>query len=215
MGANQRLLLFLYSNGNIAGSALGILGLILFFIISVMLGGSALLLLIVPALYAIGWLAAEMLGSPAAELRVRQQLTAEEIRDQLEALVRSIRKQVPREILAKVESIKDSILEILPNIVDITSADRDIYTIRQTALDYLPETMENYLKLPPAFRTLHPIKDGKTAKQLLLEQLDVLDREMQQIVVDFYRNDSQKLMAHGRFLESRFHETDIWSGAGE
>jgi hypothetical protein len=133
----------------------------------------------------------------------------------LEALVRSIRKQVPQEILVKVESIKDSILEILPNIVDVTSADHDIYTIRQTALDYLPETLENYLKLPPAFRNLHPIKDGKTAKQLLLEQLEILDREMKQIVVDFYRNDSQKLMAHGRFLESKFQETDVWFGVGE
>jgi hypothetical protein len=210
MNRQQRTLLFLYSSGNIAGSALGILGLMLYFVVSVLLGGSGLLLLIVPALYAIGWLAVQMLGSPAAELRLRQQLTVGEIRDQLETLVRSIRKRVPKEILVKVESIKDSILQILPNIVDITSADRDIYTIRQTALDYLPETLENYLKLPPAFRNLHPVRDGKTAKVLLLEQLEILDREMREIVQDFYRNDSQRLMAHGRFLESRFQKTDLW-----
>jgi hypothetical protein len=210
MTGQQQFLLFLYSNANIAGSALGILGLVIYFVLSVLLGGTPLLLLIVPALYLIGWLGAGMMAGPATNLRLRQQLTADEIRDQLEALVRTIRKKVPTEILVKVESIKNSILEILPNIVDITSADYDIYTIRQTALDYLPETLENYLKLPPAFRNLHPIKDGKTAKDLLAEQLDVLDREMKEIVQDFYRNDSQRLMAHGRFLEKKFKKTEIW-----
>jgi hypothetical protein len=210
MNRQQRVVLFLYSNANIVGSALGILGLILFFVLSVALGGSPLLLFIVPALYLIGWLVVWLTGSPAAELRLRQQLTAGEIRDQLDALVRAIRKKVPEEILVVVVSIKDSILEILPNIVDITSADRDIYIIRQTALDYLPETLENYLRLPPAFRNLHPIRDGKTAKQLLLEQLEILDSQMKEIVQDFYHNDSQKLMAHGRFLESKFQKTALW-----
>jgi hypothetical protein len=154
-------------------------------------------------------------SSPAAKLRLRQQLTADEIREHLEALVRSIRKQVSKEVLAKVETITNSILEILPNIVDITSADHDIYTIRQTALDYLPETLENYLSLPPAFRNLHPIKDGKTATQLLLEQLEILDREMKEIVEDFYRNDSQRLMAHGRFLEAKFRKAELWIQDGD
>jgi hypothetical protein len=215
MNQQQRVLLFLYSNANIAGSALGILGLIVFCVLSVILGGSPLLLLIVPALYVIGYLAADLVSSPAARLRLRQQLTADEIREHVEVLVRSIRKQVSKEVLVKVESITNSILEILPNIVDITSADHDIYTIRQTALDYLPETLENYLSLPPAFRNLHPIKDGKTATQLLLEQLEILDREMKEIVEDFYRNDSQRLMAHGRFLEAKFRKAERWIQDGD
>jgi hypothetical protein len=28
-------------------------------------------------------------------------------------------------------------------------------------LEYLPETLENYLKLPPAYRNLHVVKDGE------------------------------------------------------
>lgn len=214
MTPRQRFLLFLYSSGNIAGSALGIVGLITFFALSVVLGGSPWLLFIVPALYAIGWLTMELTSSPTARLRLQQQLTADEIREALEALVKSVRRQVPQEILVKVESITGSILEILPHIVDITSADYEIYTIRQTALGYLPETLENYLKLPPAFRSLHPLKGGKTAKQLLLEQLEILDGEMKEIAQDFYRNDSQRLMAHGRFLESRFQKTDLWFEEG-
>lgn len=204
MDRRQRTLLFLYSNGNIAGSALGILGLLLFCIVSIILGGTPLLLLVVPALYAIGWLGATLLAGPAADLHLRQQLTAGEIQSELDNLVRSLQGKVPQEVRDKVASIKQSIVAILPQIVDMTSGDYDIYTIRKTALDYLPETLQNYLRLPPAYRNLQPVQDGKTPKQLLLEQLDLLDQKMKEIVQDFARNDTQQLMAQGRFLESKF-----------
>jgi hypothetical protein len=209
MDRRQRTLLFLYGNANIAGSALGIFGLLLFLVLSVILGGSPLLLLIVPALYAIGWLGASLLEKPAGDLRLRHQLTAAEIQNELDGLVRSLRGRVPQEVVDRVLSIKGSIVSILPQILDLTSADYDIYTIRKTALDYLPETLANYLKLPPAYRNLHPVKDGKTPKQLLIEQLDLLDQKMKEIVQNFAQNDTQQLMAQGRFLESRFGKPDL------
>lgn len=206
MDRKQHVLLFLYSTPNIVGSILGILGLVLLFLGVI----GKFWFFIVLGLYAIGVLATPK--SPTYDLRLRNQLTADEIREELENLVKSIRRKVSKDILAKVESIKDSILEILPNIVDVSSSDYNIYTIRQTALDYLPETLENYLNLPPAFRNLHPVKGGKTAKQLLVEQLDLLDQQMKEIAQDFYRNDTQRLMAHGRFLEEKFRKTDLWFG---
>jgi len=197
-------LLFLYSTPNIVGSVLGIVGLLL------LAGGiiGRFWFVIVLGLYVIGVLATPK--SLTYELRLRNQLGADEVREELEGLVRTIRNKVPKEVLAKVKSIKNSILEILPYIVDIGSSDYNIYTIRQTALEYLPETLENYLNLPKAFANLHPVKDGKTAKQLLVEQLDLLDRQMKEIAQDFYRNDTQRLMAHGRFLEEKFQKTDLW-----
>jgi hypothetical protein len=206
MTARQRVFLYLYSAPNIVGSVLGILGLILFFAGVI----QSFWFPIVLGLYGIGALATPK--NRTYDLRLRNQLTADEIREDLENLVRSIQKRVSGDILAKVESIKDSILEILPGIVDVNSSDYDIYTIRQTALDYLPETLGNYLSLPPAFRTLHPVRDGKTAKQLLSEQLDLLDQQMKEIVHDFFRNDTQRLMAHGRFLEEKFRKTNLWFG---
>jgi len=204
MSRKQRALLFLYSTPNIVGSVLGIVGLLL------LAGGiiGRFWFVIVLGLYVIGVLATPK--SLTYELRLRNQLGADEVREELEGLVRTIRNKVPKEVLAKVKSIKNSILEILPYIVDIGSSDYNIYTIRQTALEYLPETLENYLNLPKAFANLHPVKDGKTAKQLLVEQLDLLDRQMKEIAQDFYRNDTQRLMAHGRFLEEKFQKTDLW-----
>ena len=203
MSTRQRILLYIYSNKNIVGSALGLAGLLIYFVGFI----DRFWLLIVVGLYFIGVLATPR--SPTYQLQLRKQLTADEIRYGLNELVRKIRSKVPDDILTRVESIKTTIFEILPYILDLDSADHDVYTIRQTALDYLPETLENYLNLPPAYRNIHPIKDGKNAKQLLIEQLDLLDRSMNEIADDFYRNDTQQLLVHGRFLADRFKEPGL------
>ena len=84
-----------------------------------------------------------------------------------------------------------------------------MHIIRQTVLDYLPETLQNYTNLPPAFANLHPVRNGKTARQLLSEQLDLLDKQMVEVAVDLAKNDTQKLLAHGRFLEAKFSQSDL------
>ena len=141
------------------GCGLGLLGLALFFLGVI----GKLWFLIVIGLYGIGVLATP--ANPTYELRFKNQKTTEDIQRELEALVRKIRRRVSQEVLKKVVSIRDSILDMLPHIVDISSSDYAISTIRQTALDYLPETLENYLNLPPAFRQMHPVRDGKTSRQ--------------------------------------------------
>jgi hypothetical protein len=204
MSRKQRILLYLYSTPNIVGAILGILGLLLYFIGLI---GSYWFLIVV-GLYGIGVLATPKRS--AVELKLRNELSLEEIRNELRGLVLKIKNRVPNEIYTKVISITNSILEILPKIVDLNSSDYNIYTIRQTALEYLPETLENYLKLPAAYAGLHPLKDGKAAKQLLIEQLDILDKEMKDIVQDFYNNDTNRLVAHGRFLEEKFKGSAAW-----
>jgi hypothetical protein len=201
MQNRQRWLLFFYSTQNIVGSLLGILGLALFFLGII----GQYWFFIVIGLYGIGVLATPR--SPTYELGLQNQLTVDDIRKGLEALVQKIRGKVPKDILSKVESIKSSILEVLPQILDLSNSDYNVYLIKQTALDYLPEALSNYLNLPAAYATLHPVKDGKTARQLLSEQLDLLDQEMKEVVQDVYSNDIARLTAHGRFLQDKFQKT--------
>ena len=87
--------------------------------------------------------------------------------------------------------------------------DQNTYTIRQTALEYLPQTLQRYLSLPPAYRNAYPLQDGKTATQLLVEQLTLLDQTMKKIVANFLADDSQALLANGRFLADRFQNQDF------
>lgn len=195
------LLLFLYSNANIVGSLLGLLGLGLYFLGVI----HQFWLPIIIGLYLIGVLATPK--NPTVELQLRNQLSADDIRAGLEELVRKVQGKLPQEVLARVNSIKDSILEVLPQMMALGGGDYNIYLIQQTALDYLPSALESYLNLPKAYANLQPIKDGKTAKQLLVEQLDLLDGEMKQVVQEVYQNDTQKLIAHGRFLQDKFQKS--------
>ena len=200
MSKGQRLLLYLYSTGNIVGSLLGIFGLVLFFLGFI----NQFWFLIVIGLYGIGVLATP--HSPTYELSLKNQLTADDIRMELDELIRKIKGKVPKEVLDVVQSIKASILEVLPQIVDLEGSDYNIFTIKKTALDYLPASLQNYLNLPPAYANLHPVKDGKTSKQLLLDQLGLLDQEMKEVVQAVNANDTQKLIVQGQFLKEKFQK---------
>lgn len=200
----KQLLLFLYSTPNIVGSLLGILGLLLFAAGII----QQFWLLIVIGLYIVGVVVTP--HNTQYEFVLRNELSMEELRAELENLLRLARTRVPDEIYQKLLSIQTSIVSILPQISDINSANYNIHVIRQTVFDYLPTALQNYLNLPPAFANIHPVKDGKTARQLLGEQLDLLDQEMKEIVTDMSRDDSQKLVVHGRFLQDKFSNADLF-----
>ena len=74
-----------------------------------------------------------------------------------------------------------------------------------------PSCTQHYLNLPTAFANLHPLKEGKTATTLLLEQLELLATTMEDMVEDFHRNDAEQLLVHGRFLEERFHKANLFT----
>lgn len=202
---SRKLQLYLYSTPNIVGSLLGLMGLGLFF--------TGLIkhywIFIVIGLYFVGYLVTPK--SKAIDLQLNHEFDAETLRRSLEQLIAKIRRRVSPEVLAKVENIKESILAILPRLPEFENSAYEVHVIRQTALDYLPEMLSTYLKLPTAYARFHTVRDGKTPKELLLEQLNILDTEMQKVVVDLHKNDTQALITHGRFLKDKFHKgSDVW-----
>jgi hypothetical protein len=86
--------------------------------------------------------------------------------------------------------------------------------LQRTVTDYLPGALEPFLRLPRAYATVHPIKDGKTAKQILAGQLDLLQGEMNEISDAVNKNDTDKLLTQARFLEERFGQKDLTLGPG-
>jgi hypothetical protein len=196
----RKLLLYLYSTPNIAGSLLGLAGLGLFFAGLI----KSYWVFIVIGLYLVGYSVTPK--SKSIVLQLNHEFDAETLRRSLDQLISKIRKRVSAEVLAKVESIKESIITVLPRLSEYESSAYDIHVIRQTALDYLPEMLETYLKLPTAYARLHTVRDGKTSKDLLLEQLEILDAEMQKVVIDLHKNDTQALITHGRFLKNKFRK---------
>src|SRR6266480_4183210 len=122
----------------------------------------------------------------------------------LDTQVRLVTGKVPPEVMAKVLKIRQLILGILPRSGNLLPGSPQLFVIERTATDYLPASLQAYLNLPRAYATRHPVQDGKTAKEVLLDQLTLLETKMNEVANDVHRNDSDRLLAHGRFLEERF-----------
>jgi len=191
---------YLYSRRNIVGCVLALVGLALHF---VGLLGGFLWLPITIGLYLIGVL----LVPGEGELMIQLGAAADsaQVRDGLDHLIRSLQGQVAADLIAKVVRIQASILRTLPaQGAEGDTADPNVYLIRQTALAYLPDAFQTYLKLPRQVAEQRPIADGRTPHDVLLGQLDLMDQRLASVADDMARHDSDALLANGRFLADKF-----------
>jgi hypothetical protein len=198
-----RALLWLYSNANIAGCLLALAGPALLF--AGVIGSGWLW--ITAGLYAAGYLLARR--APELERRIEDSMTAQETIERLDAIIAKARPHLTDDMRAHLDSVRASVVEVLPRLVGARTHDDDGYTVRETVLHYLPETLASYVALPPAFRVTQPLQDGRTARQLLTAQLDLLDGKLRDIVANVAASDAQALLANGRFLEAKFRQPDF------
>lgn len=198
-----RFLLWFYSSANIAGCALALLGPLLLFLGFIDKGW----LLITAGLYGVGWLFGRR--PPALERHIEQSLSVEQTLERLDAVIRQASAHLTEEMKRSLVSIRTSVQEVLPRLLDAGVGSYDLFTVRETVLSYLPETLANYVALPPAFRANHVLAEGKTARQLLVEQLALLDKQLQEVVTNVAASDAQALLANGTFLRQRFQQPDF------
>jgi hypothetical protein len=198
-----RALLFLYSNGNLIGCAAALLGPALLFAGVIDHGWLA----ITAGLYAAGWLLGRR--SPELERRIEDSLTMEETLAHLDAVIASATPHLSVDMQGRLKSIRDSVAEVLPRLVGQSTGGDELFTVRETVLRYLPETLANYVALPAAFRVSHQLQSGRTARELLTEQLDMLAGQMHEVVANVAASDAQALVANGQFLQAKFRQPDF------
>jgi hypothetical protein len=143
-----------------------------------------------------------------------QSLSFDALLERFDRVVKAVASQLQPAMLARLESIRRSVQEVLPRLADTHTFDDNLYTVRETIARYLPETLANYVALPPMFRVTRVLKDGKTARDLLLEQLAVLDDQMKEVVGNVARGDANALLANGQFLEAKFRDRDFLRPVG-
>lgn len=201
--------LFLYGTSNLFGCLWGAIGLIAYFAGII----HNYWLFIVGCLYGLGFLFAYMTNSedsPVLEFNIGNQVSTKALKEALDQLIKKISKRLSGDELDKVRNIEQNILFLLPHINALASADQDLHIIKQTVVDYLPQTLSAYLELPPAFAKFHTLKNGKTAQQNLVEQLTVLDDQINQIVININSKNADALMVQGEFLKSKFSTGESW-----
>jgi len=189
---------YLYSGKNIVGSTLALFGLLLFFthIITV-----AFWPFVVVAMYGIGALLSP--GPPHVAL-AGTSFDPESIRRSLQHQLDTAGGKLPPPLMSKLQEISDTIMGILPHYADFPPGSPDLFVVGRTATDYLPSALQAYLNLPRAYATLHKMPNGKTADQVLDDQLTLLASKMDEVADAVHQKDSDALLANGKFLEEKF-----------
>jgi hypothetical protein len=191
-----RVLLYLYSRKNIVACLLALLGLGLFFL--------GVIGPVWPAVVVGMYLIGALVTPSGTKWNLFGGQAPEDISSALAHQVSAVRGKVPDNVYQKVLSIQQTILSILPKIDRLGPGSRDAFVVQKTATDYLPSTLQTYLNLPRAYATLHRMDGGRTAADVLLDQLTLLDSKMQEVADAVNKNDTDALLANGRFLEDRF-----------
>lgn len=141
---------------------------------------------------------------PPPTIDPRRGSDADGVRKKLDHEISTISGRIPPDILAKVQSIRQIILEILPRAGVLPPGSPELFVVERTATEYLPKALESYLNLPRAYAMQARIQDGKTPTQVLMDQVTLLESKMSEIADHVNRIDADRLLANGRFLEERF-----------
>jgi hypothetical protein len=197
----QRLLRYLYSNKNLAGSAGGLAGLALYFTGVV----GELWPLVVAGLYGVGALAIP----PTKVIDLRSGLDPSNLNRAMAEQLRRIRGRVPDDVLAAVGRIHDQVRAVLDRRHALPPGSPDAFVVERTTLDYLPTALESYLNLLRAYANRVPVSQGRTARQVLVDQLALLEAKLGEVLEAVAKGDTDRLLAHGRFLEDRFAVSEL------
>jgi hypothetical protein len=124
----------------------------------------------------------------------------------LQALPLRLEGRVPPDVVTQVERIAGLLADTLPRVAGAFEQEQ---TVVRTATDYLPGTLRAYAALPPQWAASHRLADGRTALEVLGEQLDVLEHAVTRMHDAAVGADARALMANGAFLADRFATSSL------
>ena len=118
----------------------------------------------------------------------------------LDRLVANVRGWVPETELATLRRIRDRAALALPATderLDLT--DHDTWLLRQICIDYVPRALDHYIALPSDLAS-EPLLDGRSARQVLDEQLTLIESRLDEMATRSYRREAGGLLSHARFV---------------
>lgn len=110
---------------------------------------------------------------------------------------------VPDEAAQRVSRIEALLDEAERVLAGGTALDEASYSLRETRARYLPDTLRAYLDIPPSLRGERDAS-GRTPDELLIAQLDHLERATAQRLRELAARRTEGIAANGAFLTERF-----------
>jgi hypothetical protein len=196
-----RLRTYLTGRKHLAGSALALVGAALALADPVGPGGIALV---------IGFYLAGALAMPGNRAISRYGWDPRDVVRALNHQIVAVSGRVPPLVIERIQQIELTIRsEILPGIDHLPPGSMELYLVERTARDYLPAAVNAYLRLPNDYVLVQPGSRNRTAVDVLLEELGLLDVEMRRIAELVHHRDMDRLLAHRRFLADRFGRNEL------
>jgi hypothetical protein len=158
-----------------------------------------------PALYVVGVLAAPGRRRP---VDLAAGVDKRDVERSLHEIQRRIRRRVPHDVARRVKHMADTIIDGVRRAQAMGEGSVKVFGLVRTATDYLPTALQAYIDLPRNYADHKIVANGKTALEMLREQLRLMDQKVQEIHQAILRADTDKLIAHGRFLAEKFGEND-------
>src|SRR5262249_31185208 len=81
--------------------------------------------------------------------------------------------------------------------LDLTA--HDTWLVRQICIDYVPRALDHFLALP-SDRASEPLLDGRSARQVLDEQLATIDQRLDELADRAYRREAGGVLNHARVI---------------
>jgi hypothetical protein len=126
--------------------------------------------------------------------------TRSEVLAVLERLVTNVSGLVPETEMATLLRIRHSAELALPTSdgpLDLTN--HETWLARQICVDYLPGALEHYIALPSE-RASEPVLDGRSAREVLDEQLALIESRLNEMATRTYLLEANGLLSHARFV---------------
>lgn len=122
--------------------------------------------------------------------------------------------KLPIEAKEVLQSITKNAVELLTflqgkDTVDDTS--EEMINLKSIFDTYLPNLINQFSRLPSEYANNVKTSSGKTAKEMLVEQLTLLENKIQEISYGIYEDDVTALKVNGRFLKEKFESNDLFA----
>ena len=177
---------------------------------SILLGGVCLLGLAGFGLRGFLVAKARRLNSPSGGATGRQHLTvlvdANDVA-QLDVSLDKLAFEAPQDLLDRLARLKDLIAQCVALVTSSGEAgalgNDDSLFIRETVRRYLPDSVTSYLQVPQKDRASLVIDEGKTASDLIHEQLGMIEQKLLEKEARLTQAAGESLMRQQRFLSAK------------
>ncbi len=161
--------------------------------------------LLAAAGYGLGVLVA---GPPPTALDLSVEAEARNIRRALDRIVGQARRETDAQVTNALERLRAEALPLIAALEREPGGGPHLTVLGQMAFEYLPQTLTSYLRVPAAYRRVR--RGGRSARSVLLEQLELLRSQLDAMEHDVVLRDLEALARHGEFLRTRFTDPLTW-----